>query len=39
MLPTTVLLDAEGRIVATHSGALDAEELRALLADELGIGS
>jgi thiol-disulfide isomerase/thioredoxin len=39
VLPTTVLLDADGEIVATHNGELDADELRALLADELGIAS
>jgi thiol-disulfide isomerase/thioredoxin len=39
VLPTTVLLDADGEIVATHNGELDADELRALLADELGIGA
>jgi thiol-disulfide isomerase/thioredoxin len=39
VLPTTVLLDAEGTIVATHSGQLDADDLRALLADELGVGA
>ena len=37
VLPTTVLLDAEGRIVETHSGQLDADQLRSLLADKLGI--
>ena len=37
VLPTTVLLDADGAVVATHNGELDADELRALLADELGI--
>jgi cytochrome c biogenesis protein CcmG/thiol:disulfide interchange protein DsbE len=37
VLPTTVLLDAGGRVVARHSGPLDADELRALLADELGV--
>lgn len=37
VLPTTVLLDAEGKIVATHSGQLDADQLRSLLADKLGI--
>lgn len=37
VLPTTVLLDADGAIVATHNGELDADGLRALLADELGI--
>ena len=37
VLPTTVLLDADGEVVATHPGELDADELRDLLADELGI--
>lgn len=37
VLPTTVLLDADGEIVATHNGELDADELRALIADELGV--
>ena len=35
VLPTTVLLDAAGHVVATHSGELTAAELRALLADKL----
>jgi thiol-disulfide isomerase/thioredoxin len=39
VLPTTVLLDADGEIVATHHGELDADELRAFLADELGVTS
>jgi cytochrome c biogenesis protein CcmG, thiol:disulfide interchange protein DsbE len=39
VLPTTVLLDADGEVVATHNGELDADELRRLLADELGITS
>jgi thiol-disulfide isomerase/thioredoxin len=39
LLPTTVLLDADGAIVDTHAGALDADELRLWLADELGIGA
>jgi cytochrome c biogenesis protein CcmG/thiol:disulfide interchange protein DsbE len=37
VLPTTVLLDADGTILATHNGQLDADELRGMLADELGI--
>jgi thiol-disulfide isomerase/thioredoxin len=37
VLPTTVLLDADGAVVARHNGELTADELRALLADELGI--
>ncbi len=39
VLPTTVLIDADGQIVATHNGELDAADLRQLLADELGIGA
>ena len=35
-LPRTVLIDGDGTIVATHSGELDADELRALL-DENGL--
>lgn len=37
ILPTTVVLDAEGEIVARHAGALDADQLRALLADAVGV--
>jgi thiol-disulfide isomerase/thioredoxin len=37
VLPTTALLDAEGEVVTTHNGELDADELRRLIADELGI--
>lgn len=36
-LPTTLLVDGEGRIVETHVGAIDADDLRALLRDELGV--
>jgi len=39
VLPTTVLLDADGDVLATKLGALDEGELRTLLADELGIPS
>jgi hypothetical protein len=39
VLPTTVLLDAEGQIVALHNGEIDAARLRRLIADELGIRS
>jgi len=39
VLPTTVLLDADGEVVATHNGELDADQLRRLIADELGITS
>jgi thiol-disulfide isomerase/thioredoxin len=36
-LPSTVLIDADGNVVARHLGQLDADELRDLLAEELGI--
>ena len=39
VLPTTVLLDADGNVVARHAGELSADELRSLLADELGVGA
>jgi thiol-disulfide isomerase/thioredoxin len=39
VLPTTVLLDASGEVVATRHGELDADELRTFLADELGVSS
>ncbi len=37
LLPTTVLLDAGGEIVARHAGALDADQLRSLLIDTFDI--
>ncbi len=37
VLPTTVLLDADGTIVARHAGQLSADALRALVRDGLGI--
>jgi cytochrome c biogenesis protein CcmG/thiol:disulfide interchange protein DsbE len=39
VLPTTVVRDADGEIVGLHNGALDADELRELVADSLGIRS
>lgn len=39
VLPTTVLIDADGKVVASHSGELTATALRALLADKLHIAS
>lgn len=36
-LPTTLLVDAEGRIVETHLGEIEADELRGLLRDRLGV--
>lgn len=38
-LPTTVLLDADGTIVARHAGKLDAAALRALIRDNLGVSA
>ena len=37
VLPTTVLLDADGNIVSRHAGELTADELRTLLAEDLGV--
>jgi peroxiredoxin len=37
LLPTTVFLDADGNVAATSSGELSADELKDLLADELGV--
>lgn len=37
VLPTTVLLDAEGDVVASHAGELTEEQLLELIADPLGI--
>jgi thiol-disulfide isomerase/thioredoxin len=37
VLPTTVLLDADGNVVSTHAGELTADELRTLLAEDLGV--
>jgi len=35
-LPTTVLLGADGQVVAKHTGALTADALRGLIAEHLG---
>jgi thiol-disulfide isomerase/thioredoxin len=37
VLPTTLLVDADGRIVEVHSGELHADELRDLLREDLGV--
>lgn len=37
VLPTTVLLDAEGDVVASHAGELTEEQLLGLIADTFGI--
>jgi len=39
VLPTTVLLDTDGQVVARRSGQISADDLRELLADELGVDS
>jgi thiol-disulfide isomerase/thioredoxin len=39
LLPTTVFLDADGNVAGTSSGELSAEELRAALAEHLGVPS
>lgn len=36
-MPVTVILDAEGRVVATHVGELKEDSLNALLSDSLGV--
>lgn len=38
-MPTTMFIDADGRIVELHSGALDAGELRDMLDEHLGVTS
>jgi thiol-disulfide isomerase/thioredoxin len=37
VLPTTLLVDADGRIVETHVGEISEDELRDLLRDRLGV--
>lgn len=37
LLPTTVLIDADGAVVRQHRGVVTAEELTKLLHDDLGI--
>ena len=37
IFPTTLFVDSSGRIVELHQGALTADELRALIADELAV--
>jgi len=36
-MPSTMFIDADGEVVSTHAGALDAEALRDLLESELGV--
>lgn len=36
-LPTTVLLDADGGVVVARAGQVDADDVRALIAQHLGI--
>jgi thiol-disulfide isomerase/thioredoxin len=37
VLPTTVLIDANGKVVASHPGQISAAALRTLVHDKLGI--
>jgi cytochrome c biogenesis protein CcmG/thiol:disulfide interchange protein DsbE len=37
ILPTTVLVGADGRIAEVHGGQIEAEELRDLLAEHFGV--
>ncbi len=37
LLPTTVFLDRDGKVVSTSTGELSAGELRSILADDLGV--
>jgi thiol-disulfide isomerase/thioredoxin len=37
LLPTTVLLDADGGVAGSYAGELSADELRSALVDDLGI--
>jgi thiol-disulfide isomerase/thioredoxin len=39
VLPMTVLLDGDGTVKAVHPGQLDADELRSLIRDKLGIAT
>jgi thiol-disulfide isomerase/thioredoxin len=39
LLPTTVFLDADGNVAATSSGELSADELRSLIAEDLGVST
>jgi len=39
LLPTTVVLDADGEIVGSHTGELTADEIRTLLTESLGLGA
>jgi peroxiredoxin len=37
VLPTTVIVSPDGKIVEVHSGAMSASELRSVLRDKLGV--
>ena len=39
LLPTTVFLDADGKVAKSSSGELSADELRSILVDDLGVES
>ena len=36
-MPSTAFVDGDGEVVEVHAGALDAEELRAAIAEDLGV--
>ena len=36
-MPTTLLVDADGRIVYRHTGAIEADQLDDLLVDQLDV--
>ena len=38
-MPTTMFIGADGTIEEVHAGALDAEQLRALLEEHFGVGA
>jgi hypothetical protein len=38
-MPTTVFIDAAGNVVDVQPGALSEDELRAAIADKLGVES
>ncbi len=36
-MPSTAFVDGDGEVVEVHAGALDADELRAAIAEDLGV--
>jgi thiol-disulfide isomerase/thioredoxin len=37
VLPTTVVLDADGNVISRHAGQLTADELRAVIVEDVGV--